>query len=261
MSDPTTAEVAADPSPTGGASEGVPSRRSIGRWVALGVWLSVIVAWGLHLRSTGTSPTESLQSLIDRLDDAWWAIPAYLVVYAVRPMVLFPASILTIAGGILFGPVVGTGSAVVGANLSAFVAYSLGRVFSPNVVVEDEGAVQDVTSGDGSEAVPASFIARWSGRMRERSFATVMVMRLAYLPYDLVNYAAGVLRIKALPFLAATAIGSLPGTVSFVLAGASVDRLDAGLDGFDPKIFGFSVVLFVISLGVAKLLQRREATT
>lgn len=244
MTDPTTDTVTTAGSDAPATQS--PHRRRIGRWVALGVWLTVIAAWALRLRATGTSPTESLQALIDELDDAWWAIPAYLAVYTARPLVLFPASILTIAGGILFGPVVGTGAAVVGANLSAFVAYSLGRVFSPEAVSEGEGA---------------SVIARWSGRMREQSFATVMVMRLAYLPFDLVNYAAGVLRIRTAPFLAATAIGSLPGTVSFVLAGASLERIDAGLDGFDPKIFGFSVVLFVVSLGVARLLQRREATS
>lgn len=215
----------------------------MGRWVALAAWVVVIVAWGLRLRATGTSPTESLQSFVDRLDDAWWAIPAYLAVYTVRPLVLFPASLITIAAGVLFGPVVGIGLATVGANLSAYVAYSVGKVFSPTAMADADGA---------------TVIARWSTRMREESFVTVMIMRLAFLPFDVVNYAAGLLRIEAGPFLAATAIGSLPGTVSFVLAGASVERLDAGLDGFDPRIFAISIILFVLSIAVSKLVRRRE---
>ncbi len=210
------------------------------------MWLAVIVTWGLRLRATGTSPTESLQSFVDRLDGVWWAIPAYLAVYTVRPLVLFPASLLTIAAGVLFGPAVGIGAAAVGANLSALVAFSIGKAFSPAALAENDGA---------------TVVARWSTRMREQSFVTVMIMRLAFLPYDVVNYAAGFLRIKVGPFLAATAIGSLPGTVSFVLAGASLERLDAGLDGFDPKVFGVSVLLFAASIGVSKVVQRREAPT
>lgn len=223
------------------------SRRRWTRRVAAGLWLVAVGLWVWRLRATGTSPTESLQSLVDRLDGAWWAIPAYIGVYAVRPLVLFPASLLTIAAGILFGPVVGIGAAAVGANLSGLVAFHLGRAFSPEALA---------TTDDSATGL----IARWSDRLRERSFATVMVMRLAFLPFDLVNYLAGFLRIDVRAFLAATALGSLPGTVSFVLAGASLERLDAGLDGFDPKVFLASVAIFAVSLLVARAYQRREAT-
>lgn len=227
-------------------SEAPPARGWRGglKWVALGTWGLVIVVWVLHLRARGVSPTDSLQAFVDRLDGAWWAIPAYIGVYTVRPLVLFPASLLTIAGGVLFGPVVGLGAAVAGANLSALVAFSLGKVFSPS------------TLADPSRT---TFVSRWSGRLRERSFATVMVMRLALLPFDLVNYAAGFLRVRTVPFLLATAIGSFPGALSFVLAGASVQRLDAGVDGFDPRVFLFSLLLFVVSIAIAKVVQRRDA--
>ncbi len=72
--------------------------------------------------------------------------------------------------------------------------------------------------------------------MRDNSFETVLIMRLLFLPYDLVNYASGILRLRWLPFLLATALGSLPGTVSFVLLGASIDTVDDGLGGVDPAI-------------------------
>lgn len=84
-----------------------------------------------------------------------------------------------------------------------------------------------------------------------------MLMRLAFLPYDLVNYSAGFLRINAGAFVAATALGSLPGTISFVLAGASLQRLDAGLAGFDPKVFAASVAIFTVSIAISKVIQRQ----
>jgi uncharacterized membrane protein YdjX (TVP38/TMEM64 family) len=83
-------------------------------------------------------------------------------------------------------------------------------------------------------------------------------MRLLFLPYDLVNVVAGGLRIRFLPFLAATALGSLPGTVSFVLLGASIDDLDDGVGGIDPWALAAGVVVLVVSLLTARSLRRRE---
>ncbi len=217
------------------------------RWqrLAVGVGLAVLViAWVVSLRTSGTSPAGATQRLVDVLRGSAWAAPAYLTAYALRPLVLFPASLLTIAAGVLFGPVWGIALTVVAANLSAMVAYGLGRMIG--------------RPPPGEEAEAAGLAARWAGRLRERSFATVLVMRLALLPYDLVNYLCGYLRIAPLPFLTATAIGSLPGTVAFVLAGASVDRVDAGLAGFDGRVFAASVVLFVASLAVARTLHARD---
>ena len=55
-------------------------------------------------------------------------------------------------------------------------------------------------------------IQRYTDRLRENSFSTVLIMRFIFLPYDLVNYLCGVLRIDWKAFLFATSIGSLPGT-------------------------------------------------
>lgn len=208
------------------------------------VWLAGAITWVWYLRSSGQRPDEWLQGLVDGASGAWWAIPAFIAAYLVRPLLLFPASLLTIAAGVLFGPVVGIPVAVVAATGSALVAFQVGKTFSPAAMCEGEGA---------------SVIDRWSGRMREESFLTVMLMRLAFLPYDLVNYAAGFVRIHPGAFVAATALGSLPGTVAFVLAGASLERVDAGIEGFDPVVFGVSVAIFVVSVAVSKVVQRRTA--
>ena len=94
--------------------------------------------------------------------------------------------------------------------------------------------------------------------MRRHSFETVLVMRLLFLPFDAVNYLAGVLRLRWPPFLLATALGSLPGTVSFVLLGASLERVDEGIGGIDPAALIAGVAIFVVSLVLARLLRRRE---
>jgi len=150
------------------------------RALVVGIWLAAIVAWQLYQSSNDLSITETAQRFIDTVGGSWWGIFAFVSVYLARPIVLFPASILTIVGGILF------------------------------------------------------------------------------LPYDLVNYLSGMLRLQWLPFLVATALGSLPGTVSFVLLGASIDRVDEGIGGIDPAALVISLAIFGVSLAVARLLRRRQ---
>lgn len=213
------------------------------RVAVLVLWGAVLLAWRAHLDASGEGVVESAQRFVDAVGGAWWGAAAFVAVYLVRPLLLFPASVLTVAAGLLFGPVFGVALVVVAANASAMVAYgvgwSLGRA-----------------PGDGDVD---GLVGRWSARLRRSSFETVLVMRLLFLPYDLVNYASGMLRIRWAPFLAATAIGSLPGTVSFVLLGASVERLDEGVGGISPTTLAASVALIVASLVGARVLRARRA--
>lgn len=228
------------------------SRRSmvwLQRAVIGAVWLGAIVAWQVHQTSTGRTTVESAQQFIDTVGGAWWGVFAYLLVYLARPIVLFPASVLTVVGGILFGPVVGVLVVVVAANASAMVAYGVGRLLG-----RPPGGIE--SPGDD-----ASLRHRWAGRMRANSFETVLIMRLVFIPYDLVSYLAGVLRLRWLPFLLATALGSLPGTVSFVLLGASLDRVDEGIEGIDPIALGAGAMIFLVSLLLARILRRRQPAT
>ena len=225
------------------------------RAIVLAIWLGAIVAWQRYQADNGLSTTEAAQEFIDTVGSAWWGVLAFVAVYLLRPIVLFPASVLTVVGGILFGPVVGVLVVVVAANASAMIAYGVGRLLGRAPGTDDaHGAGLRGADPDVEQSVAK----RWSGRMRDNSFETVLIMRLLFLPYDLVNYLSGILRLAWLPFLVATALGSLPGTVSFVLLGASLDDLDEGLGGIDPAALGASLFIFVVSLLVARVLRRRQ---
>ena len=237
---------------TTGASKMNAHRVWVQRGLVLVLWLTIFLLWRGYQTSNDLSTAEAGQRFIDAIDAAWWGIIAYIGVYLVRPLVLFPASVLTVMGGVLFGPWLGVAVVVVAANMSAMVAYGVGRLLGS---VPDATAT-DAPPGDGDDDL--SFVARWSGRLREHSFETVFIMRLLFLPYDLVNYVCGALRITWTSFLLATALGSLPGTVSFVLLGASLERVDEGLDGINPWAIYAGVAIFVVSLVISRLLRKRQ---
>lgn len=213
------------------------------------LWIGAIVGWRWFQSREGLSTIETAQRLVDEIDGVWWGLLAYALAYLLRPLLLFPASIITIAAGLLFGPVVGVLIVVVAANASAMLAYGIGRLL----------AGDRADAGPAADGEQAGLIARWGDRMRTNSFESVFVMRLLFLPYDLVNYASGALRIRWTSFLAATILGTLPGTIAFVLLGASIERLDDGLGGINPWTIVASVAIFIVSLVIARVARQRGA--
>jgi uncharacterized membrane protein YdjX (TVP38/TMEM64 family) len=215
--------------------------------VALAFWLLLLGAYWYYVKSNDLTLADSAENIAVLLTTSAFGPFLYIIIYWLRPLIFFPATILTVLGGFLFGPI-GIIYTIIGANGSAMVAFTVGYFFGKGVLEDNEDSV--------------GFIQKYTTRMRENSFETVLLMRLIFLPYDLVNYSAGFLRIKWLPFLLATAIGSLPGTISFVLLGASFGTLDELLAGelkVKPPILVASIALIVVSIGASRLLKRREA--
>jgi len=220
--------------------------------VAAGLWISVAGWLVWTLRANDLTLSELFLAAMGWVQNNPMAPLAYIVIYAIRPLTLFSAVLLTIAGGFLFGPAWGVVYTVIGANLSATVAFFVGRYFGQGVL-EDEHA--------------EGLLQRYARRMRTHSFETVLIMRLIFLPYDLVNYSAGFLRIHYWPFLLATILGSIPGTIAFVLLGASLSRkeitqlfLTGDLPRLDWRLLAVSIAMFAVSIALSRYFKRREPT-
>lgn len=215
--------------------------------VALTFWLLLLGAYWWYVQANDLTLADSAENLAILLTTSAFGPLLYIIIYWLRPLIFFPATILTVLGGFLFGPI-GIIYTIIGANGSAMVAFTVGYFFGQGILEDNPDS--------------AGFTQKYTTRMRENSFETVLLMRLIFLPYDLVNYSAGFLRILWLPFLLATAIGSLPGTISFVLLGSSFGTLNELLAGelkVNPPVLVASVVLILVSIGASRLLKKREA--
>lgn len=206
-------------------------------------WVLLIAAYQWYAASNQLSPLQVVQQTLGFMKEGFWGVVVYIVLYAVRPLVLFPSTILTLAGGFVFGPVLGVLYTIIASNISSTIAFFVGRFFG-------EGLLKD----DGSDG----WIQRYARRMRENSFETVMIMRFIFLPYDAVSYLAGFLRIKYWPFILATALGSIPGTMAFIGFGASIETFDGALPKLNPVTLGFSVAVFIVSIALSRLFKKRE---
>lgn len=218
-------------------------KRQAPKVLALIFWASLIYSFQHYRISNDLSYTDLLLNLIDFFTSTLWGPVIYMVLYAIRPLVLFPATLLTALSGTLFGFWWGVVYTVIGENASANLAYWIGRFFGNDMKLED------------------TRLGNWVEALRARPFGTVLFMRLFYVPFDLTNYGSGILKISWLSYFIATLIGSMPGLTTFVALGAALD-LDHfsanGLtfDAFEPRFLALSFVIFVISLGFSKLLKR-----
>jgi uncharacterized membrane protein YdjX (TVP38/TMEM64 family) len=126
----------------------------------------------------------------------------------------FPAELVAIANGMLFGPVWGTLITWTGAMLGAYLAFGLARWLGRPFVGQMVGPRhQDA-------------IDRWA--RRQGGGALFLSRFVPVISFNLINYAAGLTAISWWTFTWATGLGILPLTFLMVLMG---DRLWAGEPG------------------------------
>jgi uncharacterized membrane protein YdjX (TVP38/TMEM64 family) len=149
---------------------------------------------------------ETLKGII-RQSGAWGPL-IYITAYAFRSLIFFPASILTITAGILFGPWLGILLTMIGENISANISFVVGRYFTADLLKYF--------------STKKRFVPRLTCKIQDNGFLTVLIMRLTFLPFDLVGYSSGMCNIKQRDFALATVIGTIPGLLTFVFLGGSI---------------------------------------
>ena len=192
------------------------------RWTALGDWLP-------------------LHSVIEQARAQAGSLQAVLVTlgaYALAGLVAIPVTVLVVATGVVFGPIVGAMLALAGALLNAALTYGIGRVLGRDIVRRIAGErLNRVTrrlSGGGVAAIAAIAAARL----------------LPVAPFPIVNAVAGASRIRPREFFLGTALGIAPRIALTLLF---VDRLDAAISS--PGLFTIAA-LGVIAAAIAALAWR-----
>lgn len=177
-------------------------------WLKLTVFVALLAGlwWGLQalgIRVTDFTP-ERVRAFV--LSFGAWAPAIYVAVYG-QPIVPLPASVMTITGGLAFGPAWGTLAALTGGTTRAcgqfLIAKRLGRE-----------AVAKLLKGRFAVA---------DERIGANGFVTVLLIRLIpNVPFDLQNYGLGFSRVRFGPYALATFLGMIPGSFAYVYLGYSL---------------------------------------
>ncbi len=153
--------------------------------------------------------------------DNWLAsAAAYLGLYAVAVALSFPgASLITIVGGFLFGAVAGTALTVVAATFGASVIFLAARTSLGGVLRRRAGR----------------FAQRFADGFEDNAFSYLLFLRLVPLfPFWLINVAPALFDVRLGTYVAATALGIVPGTIAYTLVGDGLGGLIAAQERANP---------------------------
>jgi len=141
------------------------------------------------------------------------AVLAYIALYTVAVALSLPgATFLTVSGGFLFGLALGAGAAVIGATAGATVIFLVARTALGEPLLKRAG--------------PRAL--KLAENFREDAFSYLLFLRLVpAFPFFLVNLVPAFAGVGLATFVAATAIGIIPGAVAFAFAGTGLDSIIA----------------------------------
>lgn len=161
----------------------------------------------VHVVGVSRLTPESIRNLI--ISFGAWGPVVYVFLYTIRPLLLFPAIILTLAGGLAFGPWWGTLYVVIGGLLGACLCFIIARSLGHEKMKKYLGRFSQIQAFDE--------------QVVEHGFRTMLLMRLVPIfPYDPVSYLAGLSKISFWDYTLATAIGMIPGAFAYNVLGYSL---------------------------------------
>lgn len=130
----------------------------------------------------------------------------YIAIYAIAIIFAVPATILTLSGGALFGPIFGTLWTVIGATLGATGAFLIARFLA------GDWARRQFEKGDR--------LSKLRQGIEQDGFWFALSIRLSLLfPFIAVNYLFGLTPIPLSAYILATLIGIIPGTFAYAWLG------------------------------------------
>lgn len=208
--------------------------------------VALLLAAILALHFSGAARHLDQESLRGWIEGYGMLAPAlYMLIYAAAPSLLLPGLPLTIAGGMLFGPLWGVVYTMAGSTAGACVAFLVARY----------------TAGEWIRSRLHS--PRWKRldqAVERNGWKVVLLTRLVPLfPYNLLNYAFGLTRIPFTRYALATFFGMLPACVGFVVFSSSLwDVLSGKVSG--GFIVGCLLVAGILLVPVVYTKFRRKET-
>ncbi len=155
-----------------------------------------------------------------------------------------PSFLIAGANGAVFGVWFGTLISWFGAMLGALGTFYLSRVFGEAFVKKFQSAkglwekVDEISNKQG--------------------FKVIIVGRLLpFISFDFLSYAAGLSNMKLTPFLVATGIGMIPGTIAYVVLGNEMSKLSS-YSKIITMIVISAIIIFLISYFAKVIMKKRS---
>lgn len=208
--------------------------------LVLVVGLALFFASGLHRHIT-LSALATYNADLKALRGLWWAPLGFFAIYVVFVAFSLPAaSIVSIAGGYVFGQFAGTAYVVLAATAGATVLFLVAKSALGEPLRQRAGpAIKRLESG-----------------FQENALSYLLVLRLIPLfPFFIINLVPAFLGIPLRTFIVGTFLGIIPGTFVYVSLGAGLESVISQGEEVSLKgVLTVEVVSALVGLAVLALL-------
>jgi uncharacterized membrane protein YdjX (TVP38/TMEM64 family) len=157
------------------------------------------------------------------------AVGIFILLYIIQTGFSLPGgAIMTLAGGFLFGSVLGTLFVNLGATIGATLAFLVARYLLRDWV--------ESKFGDRLGPIQAGFA--------QNAFSYLMTLRLIpAFPFFLVNLVSGLTRVNLGTYVVATSLGIIPGSFVFAFAGRQLGTINSlGEIASPPVLMAFTLL-------------------
>ena len=184
-----------------------------GAWLKLGAFVLLLVGGFFGVKATPAGPYLTLEGVGDGIE--WlrgnaWAAPIFIGIYATATALAVPGTILTLAGGAVFGFYWGTLYNFIAANIGANAAFLIARSLGGDAVRRLIGKDSKVLN-------------KLDGIVEQHGFRGLLTLRLIPLaPFNALNFGSGLMALKWRTYATATLIGILPGTAVYTFFADSI---------------------------------------
>lgn len=180
----------------------------------LGLFLFLAVSIGLAWLNREQFAPEAIENWVGLL--GFWGPLGFVGIYCLAPALFLPGSVLTLAGGGLFGPVTGFFLSLTGATMGATVAFLIARYLTADWIERRvSGRLQEIR--EGAEREGWRFVA--------------FVRLVPIFPFNLLNYAFGLTRLSVQTFTVTSFLTMAPGALAYAYLGyASHEAIGGGPD-------------------------------
>jgi uncharacterized membrane protein YdjX (TVP38/TMEM64 family) len=211
--------------------------------------VALVAGVALFLWWAGREVAPRLLGIVAHIQGLGPAAPvAFILIYAIAVVALIPASLLTIAGGAVFGLLRGVLFALAGATLGSTLAFLLGRHAFRRIVARRLAKMPRFAAVESAVSAKGRRI--------------VFLLRLSPLvPFNFLNYALGLTTITLTDFVAAS-VGMIPGTIVYTYGGKITgEALALAGQARVPKDTSYYVVLLggLVATVVATTVVTRTA--
>jgi uncharacterized membrane protein YdjX (TVP38/TMEM64 family) len=162
------------------------------------------------------------------------AVAVFIGLYALQTAFSLPgAAIFTLAGGFLFGSVVGTFFVNIAATTGATLAFLAARYLLRDWVERQFGnRLKPIQEG-----------------FAQNAFSYLMTLRLIPIfPFFIVNLVSGLTRVNVGTYVLATALGIIPGSFVYANAGRQLGSINSLSEIASPRVLGAFALLGLLSL-------------